>query len=209
MHVTRDFMLPEVVVLVRLLHWPDGPVVDVQQLLHGSCRGRGEMGCNNQDIMWEVILERRIINVLATTTDYNICFGSMWWIALEKLIELSWGELRGWLCLAAARDECGWAEQRGVHAELHWWITSRRRVCTLHSHIKASGLRHHEAIFTTVSAEKPRRLPQTSIRSLSTTSVFSFPSTKHSAAFSFQSITSGTSAAKNIWNGYYYWRDSF
>ena len=33
---TCDFMLPELVVLVGLLHWFDGSVVDVQQLLHSS-----------------------------------------------------------------------------------------------------------------------------------------------------------------------------
>lgn len=33
---TCDFMLPELVVLEGLLHWPDGCVVDVQKLLHGS-----------------------------------------------------------------------------------------------------------------------------------------------------------------------------
>lgn len=33
---TCDFMLPELVVLEGLLHGPDGCVVDVQKLLHGS-----------------------------------------------------------------------------------------------------------------------------------------------------------------------------
>lgn len=72
---TCDFMLPELVVLVGLLHRLDGRVVDVQQFLHGSWRETGnESGCTNSDAkaFWTGLLLMLMLPLLITAIEVAV-----------------------------------------------------------------------------------------------------------------------------------------